>query len=318
MSRRSYKRPHKRLYKRKRSIGCAIITLIYAIAAFWGVFHLFSSNQQPHAFVDNSPRYEIASGLYINSSNAILVNLDDKKTLFAKDSGEKIYPASMTKIMTAVVALENLNNLNESVLLRKEMYAGIYKANAVTAGFLPNEEVRIIDLLYGLLLPSGAECAIGLAQQAAGSESAFADLMNAKAQELGMDDTYFVNATGLHDAKHYSTVKDIAVLLEYALENDTFYKIFTTVRYASRPTNLHPNGITFYSTLFSNMISADFDGGSILGGKTGYTDKAYQCLASLAEKNGKHYILVTCGAEGDRKTQNLHIDDAFTVYAAIP
>lgn len=240
-----------------------------------------------------------------------------KKPLYDKDSAAKIYPASMTKIMTAVVLLENLNDLNEVIVLKEKMYSGIYEANAMTAGFLPDEEVRAIDLLYGLLLPSGAECAIGLAEHVAGSESAFANLMNEKAWELGMNGTHFVNATGLHDAEHYSTVGDISVLLQYAIDNGTFYEIFTASSYSSRPTNLHQNGVTFYSTLFSNMDSADFDRGSILGGKTGYTDEAGQCLASLAEKDGERFILVTCGAPGDYRIQKLHIDDTFTVYAAI-
>lgn len=320
-----------RSHKRKRPTGCGIITLFCALMVLWGGYRLFAGNTQLSAIADSfighvvmpylqtgSPKvYEVTPDLQINSSNAILVNLDDEKILFERDSTAKIYPASMTKIMTAVVVLEHLNDLNESILLNEEIYSGIYAVNAMTAGFMPNEEARVIDLLYGLLLPSGAECAIGLAERVAGSESAFADLMNNKARELRMDGTHFVNATGLHDERHYTTVKDISVLLEYAIENDVFYEVFTAARHSSQSTNLHDGGITYYSTLFSNMDSADFDGGSILGGKTGYTEEAGQCLASLAEKDGKRYILVTCGAQGDRKTQNLHIDDAFAVYAAI-
>lgn len=316
--------------KRKRSAG-RTITILFCITVLWCGCQLFTDNPQSLAIADNflgyevmsdmrigSPKgYKVAPDLQINSSNAILVDLDDEKILFDKNSTAKIYPASMTKIMTAVVVLEHLNNLNERILLNEEIYSGIYASSAMTAGFLPNEKVHAIDLLYGLLISSGAECAIGLAEHVAGSESAFADLMNDKAGELGMSDTHFVNATGLHDARHYSTVKDISVLLKYALKNKTFYKVFTAARHSSRPTNLHSGGITYYSTLFSNMDRADFAGGSILGGKTGYTDEAHQCLASLAEKNGKRYILVTSGARGNRETQNLHIDDAFTVYAAI-
>lgn len=303
--------------KRKHSAGFTVVTLLCAAIAFWSVFHLFDSAHQAEAPTNDFAGYEVAPDLQINSSNAVLISLKDEIVLFDKGCTTKIYPASMTKIMTAVVALENLNDLNESIMLKEEMYSGIYKANAMTAGFLPNEEVSAIDLLYGLLLPSGAECAVGLAEYVAGSESAFVDLMNDKAQELGMNSTHFVNAIGLHDAKHYSTVWDISVLLRYALKNDIFYEIFTAARHSSQPTNLHEDGITYYSTLFSSMGNSDYANCSILGGKTGYTDEAGQCLASLAEKNGTRYILVTCGAPGDKKTQNLHIEDAFSVYAAI-
>ena len=302
------------LYKNRHFAGYTIIILLCVAISFLGFFH-FSTSKDTQT--DNYTGYGVASGLRINSSNAILMDLEDGKILFNKGGTAKIYPASMTKIMTAVVVLENLNDLNESITLNQEMYSDIYKANAITAGFLPNEEVRVIDLLYGLLLPSGAECAIGLAEHVAGSERAFAILMNDKAQELGMNGTHFVNATGLHDTKHYSTAMDISVLLRYALRNDIFSEIFTTTRYSSQSTNLHEGGITYYSTLFSKIDSADFGCGSILGGKTGYTDEAGLCLASLAEKDGERFILVTCGAPDDYKTQKLHIDDAFKVYTAI-
>jgi D-alanyl-D-alanine carboxypeptidase (penicillin-binding protein 5/6) len=99
--------------------------------------------------------------------------------------------------------------------------------------------------------------------------------------------------------------------------NDTFYEIITSPRYSTPATNRHDGGITFYSTLFSKIAGPEFEGGMILGGKTGFTNEAGQCLASLAVKNGKKYILITSGAGGNNKTQKLHIDDAFSVYTAI-
>ena len=100
--------------------------------------------------------------------------------------------------------------------------------NASMAGFLPGEKVKVIDLLYGNILPSGGECSIALAEQISGTEQKFAELMNKKAQELGMNNTHFTNATGLHDESHYSTVRDLSILLQYALKNETFHKIFQT------------------------------------------------------------------------------------------
>lgn len=253
----------------------------------------------------------------LNSPNAILVQLDNHSVLMEKNSSQRIYPASLTKIMTAIVAIEKLSNLQEDVELPNYIFQELYKADASMAGFKPDEKVRGIDLLYGVMLPSGAECSLGLAHHIAGSEKKFVEIMNKKAMELGMSNTHFTNSTGLQDNNHYTTVKDLSILLSYALENSTFRDIFTSSRYSTAPTNKHPEGITFHSTMFKNMENPVIDGGKIIGGKTGYTDKAGQCLASLAQKDGREYILVTAGAKGDHKSEQYNIDDAYTVYSKI-
>ena len=128
------------------------------------------------------------------------------------------------------------------------MFAGLYEQDATQAGFQPGETVRAIDLLYGVMLPSGAECCIALSYAIAGSEQGFVDLMNKKAEKLGMDGTHFCDSTGLHNPDHYSTAKDMAVLLQYALKNDTFREIAESPWHSTPGTNLHPDGITYYST----------------------------------------------------------------------
>jgi D-alanyl-D-alanine carboxypeptidase (penicillin-binding protein 5/6) len=250
----------------------------------------------------------------LNSPHVILVNLKNHYVVFERGSEERIFPASLTKIMTVLVAIENISDLNELIILPREIFSDLYNANASMAGFLPGEEVAAIDLLYGTLLPSGAEASIGLALRVSGSESEFSKLMNKKAIEIGMEDTHFTNATGLHDDNHYTTVKDIAKLLEYALNNEVFYEIFTTMIHSTSSTNRHPDGITLYSTLLKKTNALTFDGGKILGGKTGYTEEAGLCLASLAEKNGSEYLLVTAGAAGNNYTEQYHIKDALTIY----
>lgn len=185
------------------------------------------------------------------------------------------------------------------------------------AGFLPGEEASFRELLYGVLLPSGAECCMEFAYRIAGSEEAFAAMMNEKAQELELYDTHFCNATGLHDPQHYSTVEDIAQLLQYALQNQTFREAFTSSRYSTFPTVQHPEGFTFYSTMFTAMESPEVTGGVILGGKTGYTEEAGLCLASLAEIEGKEYILVTANAAGSHQTEPYHTIDAANVYSQV-
>ncbi|WFA08881.1 D-alanyl-D-alanine carboxypeptidase [Tissierella sp. Yu-01] len=248
------------------------------------------------------------------SPYAILVSLNNQNVVFETGSEERIFPASLTKIMTVLVAIENIPDLHELIILPEEIFPDLYTANASMAGFLPGEEVAAVDLLYGTLLPSGADASLGLALRVSGSESEFSKLMNKKAKEIGMGDTHFTNVTGLHDDNHYTTVKDIAKLLEYALKNKTFYEIFTTIRRSTSNTNRHPGGITFYSTLYKKTNTLEFDGGEIIGGKTGYTEEAGLCLASLAEKNGSKYILVTAGAAGDNYSEQYHIIDALTVY----
>ena len=249
----------------------------------------------------------------INSPNAILMQARGGKILGEINGEERIYPASMTKIMTVIVALENLDDLDEEITLTQEMFQGLYEQDATQAGFQPGETVRAIDLLYGAMLPSGAECCIALADTVGGSRDGFVEMMNKKAQRLGMKGTHFCDTTGLHDPDHYSTVRDIAVLLKYALKNDTFREIIESPRHSTGVTNIHPSGITYYSTMFKNLSDTSVTGGKILGGKTGYTSEAGLCLASFAEIYGREYILVTAGAAGNTGNP-LHVQDAVTIY----
>ncbi len=265
---------------------------------------------EPDPFVSISPDN-------LNSPNAILIRLKNHTILMQKNSEEKIYPASLTKIMTAIVAIEELPDLREEIKLTNATFQGLYEADASMAGFQPGEQVRAIDLLYGAMLPSGAECCIALADQIAGSEQNFIKIMNQKAVALGMDNTHFENATGLHNVNHCTTVKDLAILLSYALQNDTFREIFTSSRHSTPPTNKHPGGITFYSTMFEDLNNQNIIDGEILGGKTGYTNEAGLCLASLAKVGKQEYILISAGAKGDHKSEQYNVTDALAVYTSI-
>lgn len=265
------------------------------------------------------PVVRINENLSIHSTNAILISPENGGVLFDRNSTQRMYPASMVKMMTALVAIENIGDLNERVFLRPEIFNYADALGATRAGFLAGDSIRAMDLLFGLMLPSGAECAIGLAEFVSGSERAFVTLMNEKAREIGMNDTNFTNTTGLHNPNQFSTVADIALLLEYALDNEMFYRLITTYRHSTAPSNFQEGGITFHSTLFSRMANREFAGGEILGGRTGFTNEAGQCLASFAEINGQRYILVTSGANpnGNHLTHALHVEDAFTVFEEI-
>lgn len=249
----------------------------------------------------------------VNSSHVVLMSANGGKVIGEINGEEQIYPASLTKIMTVIVAIEELDDLEEKIMLDADIFPELYAGDATQAGFQAGEAVRAIDLLYGAILPSGAECCIGLADEIAGSEDAFVELMNKKAQKIGMEHTHFCDTTGLHDPNHYSTAYDMAVLLKYAIRNDTFREIIETPRHSTGVTNIHPDGITYYSTMFKNLNDPTVTEGKILGGKTGYTNEAGLCLASFAEIGGREYILVTAGAPGNTG-EPLHVQDAVTIY----
>ena len=252
-----------------------------------------------------------------SSRHALLMDARTGQVLARKRSGEEAAPASLTKMMTVLLAAEALPDLDTPVTLPEDIFPALYKADASMAGFQPGETVTVRDLLYGAMLPSGAECCEALAREVSGSEEAFVARMNQKAAELGMTGTHFCNPTGLHAPEHVSTVRDMARLTEAALQNETFRKLFTTERYTVPATNCHPQGFTMHSTLLSQLDGTELHSGRILGGKTGYTGEAGLCLASLAEVKGREYILVTAGAGGNHSTAPYHIEDAVTVYRRV-
>lgn len=314
----------KRMHRKKRKSPVPKLMIIFVLTVMTAL--VTGIGEKAYNFIKDSSTLinpikptvnSYFSDIKLYSPHAILVELNNRRTLMECRSEERIYPASLTKMMTAIVAIENVKNLRQPVTLPRGIFHDLYTENASMAGFLPNEQVSAEDLLYGIMLPSGADASIGLSIYTAGSETKFVEIMNSKAKELGMKHTHFTNVCGLQDANHYSTVKDLSVLLAYALKNSTFRRIFTSTKHYIPATNMHPSGITVYSTMFKSAGTGRFNGGRLLGGKTGYTEEAGLCLASLAEKNGKEYILVTAGAEGDHKTKQYDILDALNVYGKI-
>ena len=228
----------------------------------------------------------------ITSPYGILIDNSTNEIIAYKNYDAKIYPASLTKIMTLIVAVENVKDFNDTQLITADMIDPMIEQDATRAGFTAGETPTITDLLYGLILPSGADASIALAQYVAGSEQAFVDMMNQKCSELGLKSTHFTNCIGLHHPSHYSTVQDMAIILRYAVQNDLCREILSTYQYTIAPTEYNPEGITLTSTMFQRMSGDEMTGVTVLGGKTGYTDEAGQCLASFSEINGKEYIMV--------------------------
>ena len=247
-------------------------------------------------------------GIEYSSQNVYFYNLDRDHVIYEDNSHEEISIASMTKMMTAWVAIEHIPNLDAEVTLTNKDFKGLIEANASVAGFYVGEVVTYRDLLYGLLLPSGADAALALSNNIAGSEENFVKMMNDKAKALGLENTHFANTTGLDQDGHYSSVYDVAVILQNALKNDNFKEIFTTKSYITS-NKKHK----FESTLLKSSKQYDLDTDYILGSKSGYTYDAGLCLASIAEHDGDLYILVTARADY-RTAYPYHITDSNMIY----
>ena len=259
-------------------------------------------------------------GANVVSTNAILIDLKSHTITAQKGPDQKIYPASMTKIMTLLVAAENMTSLDQLATVTKETTNYCFVEGATVAGFSPDETVTMQDLLYGTILPSGADATMTLAQCIAGSEEEFVKLMNKKADDLGLTGTNFVNTSGLHHPDHYSTVHDIALILKAAMDNDICFKVLSASHYVTSETTQHPTGIPLYSKVHQRITLIKHNEITIVGGKTGYTPEAGQCLATYAiTSDGHEYIFVTAsGPAGDKLQPVRDAEYAYKTYAIQP
>lgn len=238
-------------------------------------------------WVNLGPHLPNTTSADVQSKSYVIMRFEDGEILSFKEKDAQIYPASMTKMMTAILAIENYEDIEDIIEVPYSIFPTLYAQDASRAGFEPGERVPYRDILYGMLLPSGCECCETAAYLTAGSDETFVEWMNEKAASLGMEHTHFANATGLHDSNHYTTVYDLALLLRYCLQNETFYEVFTTSSYRTTPSNIHPEGMILRSTMreeLSDIFTGDVE---ILGGKTGFTSFAGLCLASLGEVDGE-------------------------------
>ncbi len=240
------------------------------------------------------------------SKNVIVYDVVDKENLYEQGNMyEKVKIASLTKIMTSIVAIENIENLDEEVTINLAMLSGI-PWDASIAGLKLGDVVTKRDLVYASLLPSGADATNSLAYIVSGSVSKYVELMNEKAKEIGMNDTHFVNVTGYDRDGQYSTTEDVLKMLLYALENETFKNIYTTREHTLK------NGLKVSSTLnlYNKFYNFNLDG--IMGSKTGYTDGAGTCMSALINSNGRELIVITLGAPVElKKARNM--EDLMTI-----
>ncbi len=303
--------------RKKRSaaqtlLGLFITFVLLVAVCIAGVILLSRYSQSGNVSSQKADMEVSLNDLY--SPYAVLIEADNCAVIGEKNSNERIYPASMTKILSVLEAIESIRDLNKKVTISEDFYDNLYDSDASRAGFEPGETTTVNDLLYGALLPSGAECCMQLAIEAAGSEEGLVQKMNNKVNRLGLTGTNFVNCTGLHDSEQYTTVYEMALILKEAVSNETFRNVFTSHYHVMDPTEVHPDGFTVWSTFFKSIEDDSVTGGKILGAKTGYTEEAGLCLASLAEIGGKDYILVTAGWCSEEDIDAYHITDAFTAY----
>ncbi len=233
----------------------------------------------------------------VQSSYALLVDLDDNTIVSQKSAYDRINPASMTKILTVLVAAEHVTDLDDTFTITKEITDFSYSHDCSAVGFLDEETVTVRDLLYGTILPSGGDAAAGLACYVAGSMDSFVNMMNEKLAELGLSDTaHFTNCVGLYDENHYCSIYDMAMILKAAVENDLAREVLTAHTYTTSATEQHPEGITI-SNWFLRRIEDKDTKGTVVCAKTGFVAQSGNCAASYEETDsGKHYICVTANA----------------------
>ncbi len=233
----------------------------------------------------------------IASTAAILVEKSTGRILYEKRSTEQFYPASVTKIMTAILVIEN-SSLDDIVTVSGSSVENI-PSGYVTIDLRDGEEITIRDLLYALMLPSANDAAFVLADHIGGSVENFSAMMNEKAAELGCKNTNFVNPNGIHNESHYSTAYDLYLIANYAMKNPIFKEIVKTKEYTLAPTNIHPET----DRVIKNTNELLFEDNSNYypyadGIKTGTTTQAGKCIVSQSSRDGLDFIAVVLGGQG--------------------
>ena len=239
-------------------------------------------------------------GEEIPSVYAVLIDLDSREILAEKGADTVIYPASMTKILTVLVAAEAVTeaDLNETFTMTREITDYCYVNGCSVVGLMVDETVTVRELFYGTILPSGADAAVGLATYVAGSQEAFVAMMNDKLEELGLSDTaHFTNCVGLFDEAHACTVTDMAAILEAAMNNDLCREVLGAHTYETAPTTDHPEGQILSNWFLRRIEDKDTGGLTVMGAKTGYVVQSGNCAASWAQSaDGHRYLCVTADA----------------------
>lgn len=280
------------------NIKCLFILFLISIFLFIFINTSFANN-------DN---------LDIYSPSCILIDSDSGKILYEKNAYKKMYPASTTKIMTAILTLENCK-LDELVTVSDnavslESVPETYTRADIQAG----EILTVENLLNVLLIPSANDAAIALAEHVSGSVSEFSNLMNKKAKELGCKNTNFVNPNGVHNENQYTTAYDLSLIGKYAMNNETFRKIVCKTSYTLPATNIYSSTDRKFENTNELLSSDNYSYEYTTGIKTGYTDSAKNCIVASAKKDNYNFIVVILGANKTTQTKNERASDCITLF----
>jgi len=258
----------------------------------------------------------------LSATHAALAKVSDGKVVAASGADTRVYPASLTKVMTLIVVAEHLRSqgsLQETVTISKDVVDAMKAEGSSGIGLAAGEKLTVEALLYDLMLQSDGIAACQLARYIAGTETEFVALMNRKAQSMGLENTHFMNPTGLHHEEHYSTCRDLATIMGYAMNMSLCRKIMTEDAFDAPCTQ--SNGNTFDYHIYNNLLVTHFNkyksltpgtAGelTIVAGKTGYTPESKYCLVTCAQdKDGAYYVCATVGADS--------YEDCIKAYQAI-
>lgn len=233
----------------------------------------------------------------VGSTNVVFIDLASEEILAERDCMTVVNPASMTKVLTVLVAAEYVDDPDDVFTMTIDITDYSYSNDCSSVGFAVGEKVTVRDLFYGTILPSGADAAVALATYVAGSHEAFVELMNEKAEELGLSATaHFTNCVGLYDEQHHCTVYDMAMIMEAALDNEFCREVLNAHTYTISPTEQHPEGISI-SNWFLRRIEDKDTGGEVICAKTGYVVQSGNCAVSYGvDQSGRGYVCATTGA----------------------
>lgn len=252
--------------------------------------------------------FSVKTELFQNtkSSHYLLLDLEQGEVLEEKGKSEKIYPASLTKMMVVYVALNHIEDKQKTAIISPNLLKELRQQGAAISNYPSQTPISYEDLLYGIALPSGADCSITLAKALFPTTDAFVQAMNQEAKRLGMIHSHFDNVTGLHSSNHYTTLEDLSLFLKVALKNPHFRNYFSAIKYTSK------TGITLSHTLYRDIQKTGLKIPGYQGSKTGYTAQAGHCLALWFNQKGHSFLYLAAGGPGDVYTSS-HLSDAHLV-----
>lgn len=276
----------------KKFLSCLIILSIFFSNVSFASQILENTTVEVESVISESN----INDLTVYSDCILMIEKETTDILYEKNAYEKMYPASTTKILTAIIVLERCD-LNEIATVSSVAINAV-PATYTTSNIQVGEELRVEDLLYAMLIPSANDAANVLAEHVAGSISGFADIMNEKAKELGCTGSNFTNPSGVHDENHYTTAYDLALIASYAMSFDTFREIVSTLTYTLPSTEAYPYSDRTF-TLSNSLLNPNYPSyyyEYATGIKTGYTNASQDCLVASAKKDDVEFIIVVLGS----------------------